>query len=209
MNRILCMLAWLAVQASAYSTGIPSKDLIATPPPCRTSPGKRPFLKAEQDLKFRKVAKLDWHDSLTADFNGDGWCDFALKVPYPINSQMDYYFLDGIFMLGGPHGWRHPRWGVKRTALASDDKDAPKQNVDLTGVSLVYLDSVPVPYVLGLKSGYDLGSTLIGRGCFEYSSVYRWDDKVDAFRRVEEAIRERVIALYYAKLGERCGQTKK
>ena len=183
-----------------------SLELVMEPPACKATPAKRPKLLAERGSESKDAIKTGWYSPLVADFNGDGWCDFAWAVPYPMNSKMESYFLDEIMTLGGPKKWRSPLKGKGAKLFGPDFKISPDQNVDLTEVTMIYPKSGGAPYVLGI--GPD-GLEYVTLGCREYVSAHRWDNGVDAFKKVDDATRDTVIAFYYSTIGQRCDRSKK
>jgi hypothetical protein len=53
----------------------------------------------------------------------------------------------------------------------------------------------------GLVAGHGLATPAAG---WTYSSVHRWDKEVDAFKKVDDATRDAVLAFYYDHIGHRC-----
>ncbi|QRR35590.1 hypothetical protein JNX00_06920 [Hydrogenophaga sp. YM1] len=201
------MLGGLAIVAlETEAAAQVSLDLVMEPPTCKTPPAKRPKLHAERGSESKGAIETGWYSPLVADFNGDGWCDFAWAVPYPMNSKMESYFLDEIMTLGGPKRWRPPLKETGATLFGSDFRVSPDQNVDLTEVTMIYPKSGGAPYVLGI--GPD-GLEYVALGCREYVSVHRWDNEVDAFKKVDDVTRDAVITFYYSTVGQRCDRSKK
>lgn len=181
-------------------------NLSMEPPSCKTTPVKRPKLQIERGRDAKDAIKTGWYSPLVVDFNGDGWCDFAWAVPYPMSSKMESYFLEEILVLGGARRWRLPFNGKRPSMFDIDINVWPTYCVDLTEVSIVYSKSGGAPYVLGI--GPD-GLDDVTWGCREYVSVHRWDNEVDAFKKVDDATRDAVIAFYYSTTGQRCERSKK
>ena len=146
----------------------------------------------------------DMPTEIRADFNGDGWCDYALGVPYPLNSNMNAYELDELMVLGQPRGWKPVFNGKKGWEL--DDHDIwPTFRVDLTDIRLVFPRQGGAPFVLGLYAGgSDDGTRDMDNGCQQYNSVYRWDDAVGTFRKSDEATREAVLRYFYSAIAKPC-----
>lgn len=207
----ISMIACLTVTVAAHAQNL-KLNLSNEAPLCRMSLIKRPALTAERGKESREAIRTHWYEPLVADFNGDGWCDFAWAIPYPLNSQMASYWLEDMLMLATRTRWNSPLRGKKSWSeeiSALEPTIWPTYQVDLTNVSLVYGKSGGAPYVLGLKSGNDLGEELVKLGCAEYSSVYRWDTEVDAFKKADDATRDTVIAFYYSTVGQRCDRSRK
>ena len=200
---------WMTNVHGASAEELLLQDLSTKAPSCHTTPVKRPKLQAERGPESKDAIASGWYSPLIADFNGDGWCDFAWEIPYPVNSKMASYYLDDLLVLGGKRVWRSPFRGHRPSMFDLDREEWPRFRVDLTEIAMVYEKSGGAPYVLGLWSGYDLGKEWVGLGCWEYSSVYRWDKAVDAFKKVDDATRDTVIAFYYSTIGTRCARPKK
>lgn len=215
MNKTLLALfsvVALVLPAHALIDQSPPAGLTTAQPPCKTPPIKRPQLKAEQDSLREEGMASARYDRLVADFNGDGWCDVAWKVPYPRNSHMKSYWLEDLLILGSRKRWFAPLRGKRpwsRELHSLNQAISPTFQVDLTEVALVHPNSPGAPYLLGLISGPDWGTTPIVPGCAEYSSVYRWDQQIDAFKKVDENTRDAVISFYYATVGKRCARPEK
>jgi hypothetical protein len=208
MNKTCLSLALgctVAFQIAQAQEPIPL-DLTAKAPACRKTPKKRPVLAAERGPLSKESIRVGWYSPLVADFNGDGWCDFAWAVPYPVNSKMESYWLEDVLILGGIKVWRSPFKGKRPSSLSIDTQIWPLDNVALTSIAFVYNKSGGAPYVLGI--GPD-GEAQVGFGCYEYASVHRWDPTVDAFKKADDATRDGVINFYYASLGQRCERPKK
>lgn len=72
---------------------------------------KRPELKAERDSLREEGRASSKYYRVVADFNGDGWCDVAWKVPYPRNAHMESYRLEELLILGSRKRWLSPLRG--------------------------------------------------------------------------------------------------
>src|SRR5437899_9434238 len=169
---------------------VTADDLRRDAPACKMPQVKRPKLPVD----FEHDAPVE----ITADFNGDGWCDYALGVPYPINSQMNSYYLSELMLLGSASHWTKPFKGRAPFQAPISDLDGalwPRDRVDLTDIRMVYPKRPGPPYVLGLFAGKaDEGLVYgIGSSCGQYISVHRWDDTVGAFKRVDNATRDVVL----------------
>jgi hypothetical protein len=88
----------------------------------------------------------DMPTTIKADFNGDGWCDYALGVHYPLNSRMNSYTLDELMALGRPRGWK-PVFNGKKSWEMDEQETWPTFRVDLTGIRLVFPKQPGAPYV--------------------------------------------------------------
>ncbi|QRR33051.1 hypothetical protein JNX00_15475 [Hydrogenophaga sp. YM1] len=208
MKKIQMMLVGLTLIALKAQAGeLPPLDLKMEPPLCKAPPSKRPRLQAERSRESKDAIKVDWYWPLVFDFNGDGWCDFAWAIPYPMNSKMESFFLEDILVLGGAREWRSPFKGGRRPwVLRIDTETWPVYNVDLTEAIMIYPKSGGAPYILGI--GPD-GLEYVAPGCREYVSVHRWDNEVDAFKKVDDVTRDAVITFYYSTVGQRCDRSKK
>lgn len=74
----------------------PLPDLWPDTPPCAMTRAKLPKLGVD--------VRHDLPTRITADFNGDGCCDYALGVHYPLNSNMNAYEPDELMVLGQVRG---------------------------------------------------------------------------------------------------------
>jgi hypothetical protein len=197
MFKQLAIVFSLVYGTASAAFALSADELTAVAPKCKTPPTQRPKLVAD--------GKED--NSITADFNGDGWCDFALGVPHPFNSQMESYWFEDVLILGGSKKWKPPlkNKGAASSEISSLDSDIwPTFQVDLTEIAFVYAKSGGAPYVLGIKTGYELGKKSVTWGCSEYEDVHRWDDTVDAFKKVDDATRDVVLNFYYTKVEKPC-----
>lgn len=208
MNRIwwILVLGWMIAFQVAHAQGAMQQEFNAEMPPCKKSAIKRPMLRAEQGVQSKESIKTGWYSPLVVDFNGDGWCDFAWAIPYPVNSKMESYWLEDMLILGGPKKWRMPFNGKRPSVLRIDIEMWPIQNVALTDIAMVSTTTGGAPYVLGI--GPD-GHKQVGFGCYDYASVHRWDNTVDAFKRADEAMRDAVLSFYYSHIGKRCERPAK
>ena len=199
------MLAQIAAGQDVALQGLTSES-----PKCKTPSSKRPKLRAELGPESKEAIETDWYSSLIADFNGDGWCDFALGIPYPVNSKMESYRLEDMLLLGGPKGWRPPLHGKKSWSAEIRDQDNelwPTFQVDLTAIVLVYPTSSGAPYILGLIDGYGFEKEAVSPGCRQYTRVHQWNTQVDAFKKVDDATRGAVLSFYYSKVEKPCKGT--
>jgi hypothetical protein len=184
----------------------PDEGLSTTAAPCRTPSAPQPRLPVR--------VEYDGAEVLRYDFNGDGWCDFAYAVPYPVNSQMNSYALDQLMMLGRAKGWSPVLHGKKShlpPISELSDEIWPLFQVSLSGIRLVYPRTGGAPYVLGLYASGGVGDTngkslvlFEGHYCSEYVTVHRWDAEIGAFRRSDEATRDRVLDFYYQEVEKPC-----
>ena len=149
----------------------------------------------------------DMPTKITADFNGDGWCDYVLGVHYPLNSMMNSYTLDELMALGRPGGWK-PVFNGKKAWEMDEQETWPTFRVDLTDIRLVFPKHQGAPFVLGLYAGRDEGSRDMGHGCQQYLSVYRWDHAAGAFKRSDEATRDAVLKYFYSTIEKPCSARK-
>lgn len=171
---------------------------------CKTPAAPRPALRAERGKREREAVRSGWYSAVVADFNGDGWCDFAWAVPFPVNSQMESYYLDELLVLGGAKGWRPPFRGNQPTRYELDPEIWPSFRVSLTAIAFVQSSAGGAPFVLGLVDGYALGKTWSPSGCGQYSSVHQWDNIADGFKRIDGALREAVLNYYYSHVEKPC-----
>ena len=182
--------------SSVYGAEPHALDLRPDAPECRMPDAKRPTLGVD--------VKNEFPTEIKADFNGDGWCDYALGVPYPLNSNMTAYELDELMVLGQPRGWK-PVFNGKKGWELEDHDTWPTFRVDLTGIRLVHSRQGGAPFVLGLYAGgSNDGTRDMGNGCQQYNSVYRWDDAVGTFRKSDEATREAVLRYFYSAIAKPC-----
>lgn len=197
-------IGFIALLYFPSSEALSLDDLSSQAPQCKMTTAKRPRLPAEMDGDLK----------ITADFNGDNWCDFALQIPYPSNSQMESYYLNQILELGGPTGWRQPFKGRKPYLPPISSLDGhiwPIFQVDLTNIAFVYRKLGGAPYVIGIMNGYELPKTIVNpdTGCQQYAVVHRWDDNVDGLKKVDDATRDVVLSFYYSRVEKPCNQLAK
>lgn len=196
---IACLLSVATLSSSAAMLSV--NDLRPDAPKCKMPQAKRPKL----PVNFEHDAPIE----IIADFNGDGWCDYALGISYPINSQMNAYTLDQMLILGERSSWKKLPKSLLQSIIELDGFDGnkwPVFRVDLTDVRFVFPKNPGAPYILGLFSGkLDEGMVAIGGlGCRQYVSVHRWDDKVGAFKRMDDAARDVVLKYFYSVLEKPC-----
>ena len=195
------LLTVLIISFTHLAWALTPDDLRADAPPCKQTKAKRPKLAADKEIPYIQVYRFD--------FNGDGWCDYTLAVPYPFNSQMNSYWLNEMILLGGKQSWRRalngkPRPKIDDLLLLDDVR--PLDRVDLTNVRLVYPKSGGAPYVLGLWAGTDnpLQRYYGPPGCTQFITVYRWDETVGAFKKVDDATRDVVLKYFYTAIAKPC-----
>lgn len=191
----------LIVGVTPQTWALTLDDFSPDAPPCKQTKAKRPKLAADKEIPDIDVYHFD--------FNGDGWCDYALAVPYPFNSQMNSYSLDQLILLGGEKSWRraiHGKPVFKVDPLLFPDDVWPLHRVDLTSIHLVYPKSGGAPYVLGLWAGTDnpLQRYYGPPGCTQFITVYRWDETVGAFKKVDDATRDVVLKYFYTAIAKPC-----
>ena len=200
MKRIPALVIMSGVTMSAFSSVHAAEpytlDLRPDTPQCRMPQAKRPKLGVD--------FKHDRPTEIKADFNGDGWCDYALGVHYPLNSNMNAYDLDELMVLGQARGWK-PVFNGKKGWELEDHDIWPTFRVDLTDIRLVFPSQGGAPFVLGLYAGgSDDGTRDMGNGCQQYNSVYRWDDAVGTFRKSDEVTRDAVLGYFYSAIEKPC-----
>lgn len=178
----LTLMGILPVQAAPLT----EQDLTLEAPQCRTTKAKRPPLPAQKEVPYGNVTK--------ADLNGDGWCDYAIGVPYPFNSQMSLYYLSEEMLLGSKTGWRRPFHGKRPAELSLADLNNEKWawiSVDLDDIQLIYPKAGGAPYVVGLYAGdqefFRLPKWARFGGCqavhlVQYKTVYRWEPSNESTR---------------------------
>lgn len=178
--------------------------LRADAPQCKAPAAKLP--------KFGVDSAHDMPTEIKADFNGDGWCDYALGVPYPVNSQMNAYDLSQLMVLGQPRGWKSVFNGKKSYQLASGGYSAeiwPTFRIDLSDIRLVFPAQQGAPFVLGLMAGGDDdGKRDMGNGCHQYRSVHRWDHALGTFKKADAATRDAVLSYFYSLVEKPCNVKK-
>jgi hypothetical protein len=84
----------------------------------------------------------------------------------------------------------------------------PTLRVDLTDIRLVFPAQQGGPFVLGLFAGDDAGKRDMGNGCYQYSTVYRWDDALGTFKQSDTATRDAVLKYFYSVMDKPCGAQK-
>lgn len=200
MEHVARLAAAIGLSMPAFSSVLaaepPLPDLRPDTPPCAMPRAKLPT--------FGVDARHDLPTRVIADFNGDGWCDYALGVHYPLNSNMNAYELDELMVLGQARGWK-PVFNGKKGWELEDHDTWPTFRVDLTDIRLVFPSQGGAPFVLGLYAGgSDEGTRDMGKGCQQYNSVYRWDDGVGTFRKSDEATRDAVLKFFFSAIEKPC-----
>lgn len=198
----------LLLSAAACTHAAPQPQPLAglrpDAPQCKTPAAKVPKLGVD--------AAADAPVEIKADFNGDGWCDYALGVPYPINSQMNAYDLSEMMVLGHAAGWKSVFNGKKSHEFADNGyshRTWPTFRVDLTDIRLVFPVQPGAPFVLGLMAGAsDEGKRNMGNGCHEYRSVHRWDETLGTFKKADDATRDAVLKFFYSVIEKPCSAKK-
>jgi len=198
-------IVYLSCTPACVQAAMPA-DLALRPdaPQCEMPKAKPPKL----DVDFAN----DMPTEIKADFNGDGWCDYALAVPYPRNSQMNSYLLNQLMVLGQPNGWKpvfNGKKGWELDANGYEHQTWPTDRIDLTNIRLLFPKRSGAPFVLGLYTGDpDEGKRNMGKNCYQYQSVHRWDDKVGTFRKTDDATRDAVLNYFYSTIDKPCSAKK-
>lgn len=206
LRQALFLAVGLSLLASASVHAAPPSVTHLRPdvPHCRMPKAKQPRL----GVDFAR----DIPTEIRADFNGDGWCDYALAVPYPLNSQMNSYGLDQLLALGQANGWKpvfNGKKGWELDANGYEHRTWPTDRVDLTDIRLLFPKQGGAPFVLGLYAGDpDDGKRNMGKRCFQYQAVHRWDDAVGAFKRSDDATRDAVLNYFYSVIEKPCSVRK-
>ncbi|UVW28945.1 hypothetical protein [Massilia sp. H6] len=179
-------------------------DLRPDAPTCRMPKAKLPKLGADFEN--------DIPTEIKADFNGDSWCDYALGVPYPLNSNMKGYYLNELMALGQAHGWKpvlNRKKGWELWKMGLEENTWPGFQVDLTDIRLVFSKRQGPPFVLGLYAGgSNDGKRNMGNDCYQYSSVYRWDATIGAFKKSDNSTRDAVLDYFYSVIEKPCNARK-
>lgn len=198
----LCAAMGMLLPVCAWADAAPPASIELRPdaPACKTPKAKPPKLGVDM--------ANDMPTEIKADFNGDGWCDYALGVPYPLNSQMNGYNLNQLMVLGQASGWKPVFNGRKAWELDAkgyDHQTWPTFRVDLTDIQLVFPKQSGAPFVLGLDAGdSDDGKRNMGKGCYQYRSVHRWDEAVGTFKKSDPATRDAVLKYFYSVIDKPC-----
>ena len=192
--------------ACAWADAAPPARIELRPdaPACKTPKAKPP--------KFGVDVANDMPTKIKADFNGNGWCDYALAVPYPRTSQMNSYRLDQLMALGKADGWEpvfNGKKGWELDANGYEHQTWPTDRIDLTDIRLLFPTRSGAPFVLGLYTGDPgEGKRNMGENCYQYQSVHRWDDKVGTFRKTDDATRNAVLDYFYSTIDKPCSAKK-
>ena len=173
-------------------------------PHCRTPKAKLPKLGV--DFANNKPTEI------RAEFNGDGWCDYVLAVPYPLNSKMNSYDLNEMMALGQANGWKPVFNGKKGYEFLDEgftNEPWPRFRVDLSDIRLVFPKQQGAPFVLGLYAGgTDEGKRHMGNGCHQYRSVHRWDEARGTFKKSDDTTRDAVLKYFYSLIEKPCTTRK-
>lgn len=199
MKHFPALVVAMGLTMSALNVGAAPGSVIELRPDvpqCKMPKAKPPKLDVDYKNDLPTIIKVD--------FNGDGWCDYALGVHYPQNSNMNAYELDKLMVLGQPSSWK-PVFNGKEGWELEDHDTWPTFRVDLTDIRLVFPRQGGAPFVLGLYAGgsYD-GTRDMGNGCQQYNSVYRWDDAVGTFKKSDQATRDAVLKYFYSVIDKPC-----
>lgn len=190
----------LTISVCAHDAKPTAIDLRPDAPQCKMPKAKLPKL----GVDFTN----DLPTKIKADFNADGWCDYALGVHYPLNSNMNSYDLDELMALGQPSGWK-PVFNGKKGWELEEHETWPTFRIDLTDIRLVFPKQQGAPFVLGLYAGgSDDGTRDMGNGCQQYNSVYRWDNAVGTFKKSDDATRNAVLKYFYSVIEKPCSARK-
>jgi hypothetical protein len=76
--------------------------------------------------------------------------------------------------------------------------------VDFVDAKFVYHKRGAAPYVLGVFAGGEEARVAFGGGCQEYRPVYRWNDVIGGFKKVDKPERDAVLKFYYSKVMTPC-----
>lgn len=190
----------MSLSACVHAAAQPAIELRPDAPQCRMPKAKLPKLGV--DFAY------DVPTEIKADFNGDGWCDYVLAVPYPLNSKMNSYDLNEMMALGQASGWKPVFNGKKGWELEEkgyEHETWPRFRVDLTDIRLVFPKQHSAPFVLGLDAGMsDEGKRNMGDGCLQYQSVHRWDNAAGTFKKSDDATRDAVLKYFYSVIEKPC-----
>ena len=208
MNHIptLVVAIGLTIWTSAWAHAASKRAINLRPdaPQCTMPKAKLPKLGVDIAYDMPKVIK--------ADFNGDGWCDYVLAVPYPLNSKMNSYNLNEMMALGQANGWKPVFNGKKGYEFMDEgftNEPWPRVRVDLTDIRMVFPEQQGAPFVLGLYAGgSDDGKRDMGNGCQQYQTVYRWDDSRGTFKKSDDATRAAVLKYFYSVIENPCSARK-
>jgi hypothetical protein len=196
----------LTISTSAWVHAAPPGAINLRPdaPQCRLPKAKPPKLGVDFAYDMPTVIK--------ADFNGDGWCDYVLAVPYPLNSKMNSYDLNEMMALGQANGWKPVFNGKKGYEFMDEgftNEPWPRFRVDLTDIRLVFPKQQGAPFVLGLYAGgSDDGKRDMGNGCQQYQTVHRWDDSRGTFKKCDDATRDSALKYFYSAIEKPCSARK-
>lgn len=203
------LLTLLALGLMAPSWALTMDDLRPDAPQCKMPQAAVPDLPPKLPSESE-----DWDtdEQIFADFTGNGWCDYALGVPYPINSKMNSFGFNDIMKLGDANGWRdvlHGKQWFKLPSLERARDGIPLFNIDLTDIHLVYPKKQGAPYVIGLAAAVStaMDPWIVENNpphCKKYTTVYRWDPTIGAFKITDPAATQVVLQYYYAKMAEPC-----
>lgn len=208
MKHMLAVVATigLTILISASVHAVPPRAIELRPdaPQCKMPNAKLPKLGVNFSYDMPTIIK--------ADFNGDGWCDYALGIPYPVNSKMSSYDLSQLMALGTANGWRPVFNGKQEYEVVPDggeDKTWPRLRVDLTDIQLVFPRKQAAPFVLGLyAAGSDEAKREVEDGCYQYQTVHRWDDSRGTFMKSDDATRDAVLKYFYSVIEKPCSAKK-
>ena len=200
------LLTLLALGLMAPSWALTMDDLRPDAPQCKMPQAAVPDLPPKLPSESE-----DWDtdEQIFADFTGNGWCDYTLGVPYPINSKMNSFGFNDIMKLGDADGWHdvlHGKQWFKLPLSVTLGDNIPLDRMDLTDIHLVYPKKQGAPYIIGLMPGYPLPWVVENDSphCKKYTTVYRWDPAVGAFKITDPAATQVVLQYYYAKIAEPC-----
>ncbi len=196
------LLTVLIISFTHLAWALTPDDLRADAPPCKQTKAKRPKLAADKELPYIDVYRFD--------FNGDGWCDYVVGVQRYFSSKDEFYELPDAMLLGAAKAWAKPFHGKAPYLPPISELDRavwPNPGIDLTNIHLVYPKSGGAPYVVGLwASGTDdpIKHYPEPPGCKQYGTVYRWDETVGAFKKVDDATRDVVLKYFYTAIAKPC-----
>jgi hypothetical protein len=174
-------------------------DLTGITPKCKLGKIEAPKIRPDFKQEYPKIFRLD--------FNGDGFCDYALGLPVPINEKMTQFNISEIFFVQNAGTWISAFAHRKPWHIVDFDYQVwPYHDASLLNVDFIYSKLDGLPFVLGLYAkSDDEGAWRVGSGsCFQYVSVHKWDKQYNSLKRVPDEIRDVVLNYFYTFIKKPC-----
>ncbi|NEX62456.1 hypothetical protein [Noviherbaspirillum galbum] len=182
MRIIQLILLTVLFVKSSFAEAIRSSDLRLEPmTKCRGA--GRPAPKTKETIRTESVGV----PATGIDLNGDGWCDWIIFVPAPINTQLPEYMAKEAILLGGkrgakPFGKLDKMRDYQRKQLPiPSGLVIPEGIVGMAPPLVAYLTRSATPYFMGISTAFPYFWSDA-----ESYSIYRWNNEFDMPQQVSD-----------------------